>query len=121
MVNALVGFRSVNANALALLQSLAANRVEVFLKLRLPTSLPYLFAAFKVAIPLSVIGTVVAEWYSGDTGLGHLIFIANSNLQMPTAFAGIASLAVIGIGLFLITMAIEKRVLFWHESSFDVR
>jgi NitT/TauT family transport system permease protein len=121
MVNALVGFRSVNPNALALLESLAASRSEVYLRLRLPSSLPYVFAAFRVAIPLSVIGAVVAEWFSGDRGLGSVIYIANNNLDMATAFAGVFTLAIIGVGLFLLTTAIERRVLFWHESTLDVR
>jgi ABC-type nitrate/sulfonate/bicarbonate transport system permease component len=121
MVNALIGFRSVNPNALALLESLAANRSEVFLRLRLPSSLPYLFAAFRVSIPLSVIGAVVAEWFSGDRGLGRVIYIANNNLDMPTAFAGIFTLAIIGVGLFLLTTWLERRLLFWHESTLDVR
>ena len=121
MVNALVGFRSVNPNALALLESLAASRSEIFLRLRLPSSLPYLFAAFRVSIPLSVIGAVVAEWFSGDRGLGSVIYVANNNLDMATAFAGVFTLAIIGVGLFLLTTALERRVLFWHESTWDVR
>ncbi|MPZ48574.1 MAG: ABC transporter permease subunit [Dehalococcoidia bacterium] len=121
MVNALVGFRSVNPNALALLESLAASRSEVFLRLRLPSSLPYVFAAFRVSIPLSVIGAVVAEWFSGDRGLGSVIYIANNNLDMATAFGGVFTLAIIGVGLFLLTSALERRLLFWHESTLDVR
>jgi len=121
MVNALIGFRSVNPNSLALLESLAASRAEVFLKLRVPSSLPYLFAAFRVSIPLSVIGAVVAEWFSGDRGLGSVIFVANNNLDMPTAFAGVFTLAVLGVALFLITTYVERRLLFWHESTLDVR
>jgi NitT/TauT family transport system permease protein len=121
MVNALVGFRSVNPNALALLESLAASRSEIFLRLRLPSSLPYLFAAFRVSIPMSVIGAVVAEWFSGDQGLGKVIYVANNNLEMDTAFAGVFTLALIGVGLFLLTTALEKRLLFWHESTWDVR
>jgi NitT/TauT family transport system permease protein len=117
MVNALIGFRSVNPNSLALMESLAANRAEVFWRLRLPSSLPYLFAAFRFSIPLSVIGAVVAEWFSGDGGLGSVIYIANNNLHMDMAFAGIFTLALIGVGLFLITTTIERRVLFWHESN----
>jgi NitT/TauT family transport system permease protein len=117
MVNALVGFRSVNPRALELMRSLAASPAEVFLKLRVPSSLPYLFAAFKVSIPLSVIGAVVAEWFSGDSGLGRVIQVANNNLDMPTAFGAIFSLAILGIGLFLLTSAIERRLLFWHESA----
>jgi NitT/TauT family transport system permease protein len=121
MVNALVGFRSVNPNALALLESLAASRSEIFLRLRLPSSLPYLFAAFRVSIPMSVIGAVVAEWFSGDQGLGKVIYVANNNLEMDTAFAGVFTLALIGVGLFLLTTVLEKRLLFWHESTWDVR
>jgi NitT/TauT family transport system permease protein len=121
MVNALVGFRSVNPNALALLESLAASRGEIFLRLRLPSSLPYLFAAFRVSIPMSVIGAVVAEWFSGDQGLGSVIYVSNNNLDMATAFAGVFTLAIIGVGLFLLTTALEKRLLFWHESTWDVR
>ncbi len=120
MVNAVVGFRSVNPWAMEFLQSLAASRWEVFLKLRLPSSLPYLFAAFKVSIPLSVIGAVVAEWFSGQDGLGRVIQVANSNLDMPTAFGAIISLAVLGIGLYLLTSFIERRLLFWHESAINV-
>jgi NitT/TauT family transport system permease protein len=121
MVNALIGFRSVNPNALALLESLAASRSDIFLRLRLPSSLPYLFAAFRVAIPLSVIGAVVAEWFSGDRGLGSVIYVANNNLDMPTAFAGVFTLAIIGVVLFIVTSTVERRVLFWHESTLDVR
>jgi NitT/TauT family transport system permease protein len=121
MVNALVGFRSVNPNALALLESLAAGRNEIFFRLRVPSSLPYLFAAFRVSIPMSVIGAVVAEWFSGDRGLGAVIYVANNNLDMAKAFAGIFTLALIGVGLFLVTAAVERRVLFWHESTLDDR
>jgi len=117
MVNALVGFRSVNPNALALLESLAAGRSEVFLRLRLPASLPYIFAACRVSIPLSVIGAVVAEWFSGDRGLGSVIYVANNNLDMAKAFAGVFTLAIIGVGLYLVTTWLERRILFWHEST----
>jgi len=120
MVNGLLGFRSVNAGALELLQSLAASHLEVFLKLRLPSSLPYLFAAFKVSIPLSVIGAVVAEWFSGDRGLGRVIQVANNNLDLDTAFGAVFSLAILGIGLYLLTAALERRLLFWHESAAGV-
>jgi NitT/TauT family transport system permease protein len=120
MVNAVVGFRSVNPWALDLLRSLAASPWEVFLKLRVPSSLPYLFAAFKVSIPLSVIGAVVAEWFSGQDGLGRVIQVSNSNLDMPMAFAAIVSLAVLGVSLYLITSFLERRLLFWHESSISM-
>lgn len=120
LVNAITGFRSVQPGALAFLQSLHANRVEIFLKLRLPSSLPYLFAAFKVSVTLCIIGAVVAEWMGADKGLGRTIAIAYTNLDMPTLFGAIVCLAVIGVGLTLLISALEQRILFWHESHLDI-
>ncbi len=117
LVNGVTGFRSVDRGAADFLRSLRASRREVFLKLRVPSALPYLFAAFRVSIPLAVIGAVVGEWFSADRGLGSMIIVAHSNLDMPTLFAAILVLSIIGIGLTAIVAAVERKVLFWHESS----
>jgi NitT/TauT family transport system permease protein len=114
--NAMTGFRSVNPDALAFLRSLDASSREILLELRVPHALPYLFSAYKVATTLSVIGAVVAEWVGADRGLGHVIILANSNLDMTTLGAAVLVLAVIGIGLYLLVDALERRCLFWHES-----
>jgi NitT/TauT family transport system permease protein len=97
----------------------ASNR-QVFLKLRLPSSLPYLFAAFRISIPLSVIGAVVGEWFTGNRGLGSVIIVAHNNLDMPTLFSAIIVLAVIGVSLTFLTTYVERRLLFWHESTIAV-
>ena len=83
----------------------------------LAARLPYLFAAFRISIPLSVIGAVVGEWFSGDRGLGSVIIVAHNNLDMPTLFSAILALASIGIALTILTSFLEKRVLFWHDSA----
>jgi NitT/TauT family transport system permease protein len=116
MVNALAGLRSVDPGALDLFRSLHASRLEILLKLRAPSSLPFLFAAFRIAVPLSVIGAVVGEWFTGDRGLGSVIIVAHNNLDTPTLFSAIFSLAFIGIDLTAATSYVEKRVLFWHDS-----
>lgn len=116
MVNANVGLRAVDPGALDLFRSLHASRVEILLKLRAPSSLPYLFAAFRIAVPLSVIGAVVGEWFTGDQGLGSVIIVAHNDLDTPTLFAAIFSLAIIGVSLTLTTFYVEKRMLFWHDS-----
>ena len=117
LVNAMVGLRAVNPGALDFFRSLHASHTETYLKLRLPSSLPYLFAAFRISIPLSVIGAVVGEWFSGDRGLGSVIIVAHSNLDMPTLFSAILVLAFIGIALTVITAYIERKMLFWHDST----
>jgi NitT/TauT family transport system permease protein len=116
LVNAITGFRSVNPGAMEFVRSLRASPLQVFLKLRVPSALPYLFAALKVSLPLSLIGAVVAEWFSGDKGLGLVIFTANYRLDTPTLFAAIAVLAVTGVALNTATSLVERRVLFWHEA-----
>ncbi len=117
LVNAIVGFRSVNPGSLDFVRSLAASPVDIFLRLRLPSSLPYLFAAFRITIPLAVIGAVVGEWFSSQSGLGYVILVAHSNLNMPTLFAAVLTLALLGIALTLLLSALERRFLFWHESN----
>jgi NitT/TauT family transport system permease protein len=116
LVNSITGFRSVNPAVLEFVRSLRASPLEIFLKLRVPSALPYLFAALKVSLPLSLIGAVVAEWFSGDRGLGLVIFTANYQLDTPTLFAAICVLAVIGVALNLTASFLERRVLFWHEA-----
>lgn len=116
LVNAMTGFRDVNEGAHRFLRSLHASPWQVFWKLRVPSSLPYLFAALKVTYPLALIGAVVAEWFTGDRGLGVVIFRANANLDTPTLFAAIGVLAITGVAINIILSILERRVLFWHES-----
>lgn len=117
MVNTFVGLRSVNPTTLDFFRLLDAGEAQILFKLRVPSSLPYLFAAFRIAVPLSVIGAVVGEWFTGDRGLGSVIIVAHHNIDMPTLFAAIAVLACIGLGLTGITALVERRVLFWHDSQ----
>ncbi len=116
LVNALTGLRSVDPGALDYLRTLNASTVEVFFKLRVPSSLPFLFAAARIAVPLSVIGAVVGEWFTGDKGLGSVIIVAHNNIDMPTLFSAVVVLALMGITLTVLTGYLERKVLFWHES-----
>ena len=117
LVNGIVGFRSVEPAALDFMRSIDASATQIFNKLRLPSSLPYLIAGLRVALPLSVIGAVVAEWFGSAEGLGRVIQISNANLDLPTVFAAVVVLAIIGIVLNLALSLIERSVLSWHSSN----
>ncbi len=116
LINGIIGFRAVNPSALAIMRSLNASPVQVFLTLRLPSALPYLFAALKVAATLALIGAMVAEWTGASRGLGRVVLLAHSNLDMPTLFSGIFTLASLGMALTGTIALIERRLLFWHEA-----
>jgi NitT/TauT family transport system permease protein len=121
LVNAMAGFRDVNQGALDFMRSLHASTWQVFWKLRVPGSLPHLFAAVRITYPLALIGAVVAEWFTGDRGLGVVIYVANANLDTPTLFAAIAVLAIVGVVINVVLSLVERRMLFWHESVRSTR
>lgn len=114
LVNAFVGLRSVDPQELAFLRVLAASPVEIFVRLRVPSALPYLFSAARISANLALIGAVVAEWTGADRGLGRVILVANANLDLATLFAAVLVLVAIGIAVNALTGAVERRVLHWH-------
>ncbi len=117
LVNAIVGLRAVDPSALDILRVLDASRAQVFWKLRLPSSLPYVFAALRISVPLSLIGAVVAEFLSGAGGMGQLILIANGEFQTDVLFGAVFVLAAAGIGMTAIVSYVEARVLGWTQAE----
>ncbi len=108
VVNMTRGLLSVDPLALDLLRSLSASKRQIFLKLRFPNAVPYLFAALKMCVTLSVIGAVVGEFVGSSAGLGHLIRLANTEMATDLVFAALIALGIMGTLLFLIVEAAEK-------------
>ncbi|WP_165972224.1 ABC transporter permease [Paenibacillus piri] len=117
MINSIMGFRSIDENNYEYLQSLHASKFEIFLKLRLPNSLPYLFSAASTGMSMGVIGAIVGEMYGGSEGLGNVLTVAANYLQMERMFASILLLALMGILLTNIVKIVERKFLHWHSSS----
>ena len=116
LINGITGFRAVNPQTLDLMRSLDASGWTVFWKLRLPSAAPYLLSALKVSMTLSLIGAMVAEWSGAGRGLGRALLLAHSNLDMPGLFAGIFTLASLGVLAMAVLSLVERRLLFWHET-----
>jgi NitT/TauT family transport system permease protein len=116
LINSLTGLRSADPQAMEVLETLHASRWETLWRLQLPSSLPYLFAAARVVVPLSIVGAAVAEMVSPgvSNGLGWLINTASSNSQLDIAWAGIVTLVVIGLAMMAIVVIAEARVLHWR-------
>ena len=115
LVGGTVGLRSVDAAALAFLGSVAASPSEVFWKLRVPSALAHLFAALRVALPLALIGAVVAEWLGSDRGLCHVVGASHTRLDLPTLAAAVVVLAALGALLTAALAWAERRALFWQS------
>jgi len=114
LINVVHGLEGVNKDARALMRSFGASRWEEYRKLLLPSSLPAIFAALKVAITFALIGAVVAEFVGADEGMAVLIKTFNFQLLVAEGFATIFALSVLGLVLYGFTMLLEARIVFWR-------
>lgn len=114
VIDTAVGLRSVAPEMLDLVRSMGAGRLQIFTRIRLPSSLPYLFSGLKIAVTLAVAGAIVGEFVGADKGLGYLLLVANSNLNTPLLFASITVLTVIGIVLYYLIETLEHALIPWH-------
>lgn len=113
LINCVSGLQLADPRLLDLMKVLGASRWQVLWKVRFPGALPQIFAAAKVAITLSVVGAIVGEWVGSSAGLGHLILIANAQLDTELVFACIAILSAMGSALFYAVQGVERRYLSW--------
>ena len=113
LVNMVRGFESVDKQSLELLRVLSASRAEVFWKVRVFASLPYLFASLKIAATSSVIGAIVAEWIGSQVGLGYLIIQATYNFNTPLLYATMTVASLMAFLFFTLIGVIERLVVTW--------
>jgi NitT/TauT family transport system permease protein len=113
LVNMVAGLEAVPKTMLDLMRSLGASPHTVFRRLRVRVALPHFFTGCKVAVTFAVIGAVISEFVAAQDGLGYLILISTAQSQTPLAFAAIALLTVLSIGLFHGVEFIERRVVDW--------
>lgn len=109
LVNVIAGLKSVEPRRLLLMESLAASSWETFVKVRLPSMLPYLFAGFEVGIIFAVIGAIVAEFVGASVGLGSLIVQRQANIDLPGVFSVLIYLSVMGLILSLIVQGFTRH------------
>jgi NitT/TauT family transport system permease protein len=113
VINTLRGLQSADPRALELMRSYAGSRSAVLWKVRVPTSLPYVFTALKIAATASVVGAIIGELPSGiQSGLGGAIINFNQyySIEPQELWATNIVAAALGIVFFLIVLGAEKLV-----------
>ena len=113
LVNMVRGLKAVSPQMIELMRVLSANDREVLFKVRLQSSLPFLFAALKIASTTCVIGAIVGEWIGSNYGLGSLIIEATYNFRAPLLYATVILGAGMAVAAFAIVTFVERRVLKW--------
>lgn len=108
-VNSYRGFTELKPFSEDLMKSLAASKWVVFLKLKVPNSVPYIFTALRVSVPASVISAMVSEYFAEYiTGVGRQIRENIVLAQYATAWAYIVAAIVIGVTMYVILLAVER-------------
>lgn len=111
VVNTTIGLRAVDEQSMLLLRSYSATRWQVFTKLRLPTCLPYLLSALKLASTMAILGAIVAEFVGSKQGIGFTMLLATYHLNTPQLFAAMLMTAVASVGVFMAITQLEQAIL----------
>ena len=114
LVNMVRGLEAVSPQAMELMHVLSASKREIFVKLRLPTSVPYLFSALKIAASMSVVGAIVGEWIGSQEGIGALIIQATYNFDSALLYATVLCGSCFSVLFFLVIRLLERVAISWQ-------
>jgi NitT/TauT family transport system permease protein len=115
VINAILGLTDMEPELLELVRAMSRSRSVLFWKIRLPHSLPYVFAGCKIAVSLAVIGAIVGEFISGRSGLGYLVLSANNYFNTALAFTALVYLVAMSLVLYGAVVAAERWMLPWYR------
>ena len=119
LVNTMAGVINVPAEAVDLARTMTKSRTKEFLRVRLPFSIPYIFAGMKTSMTLAAVGAIFAEFIVGQSGLGFVILSAQQNLDVPIIFASLTLLVILTLALFGLLIVLERVAMPWKK-DFDV-
>jgi NitT/TauT family transport system permease protein len=109
--NTYMGLTTTPGSQLELFRALRASRITTLLKLRVPHAIPAIFSGFRVALMLSLVGAVVAEYVGANQGLGALIIVSQGTLDTELMFVAFVVLTVLGLSLDWLYGLVYKAVL----------
>jgi NitT/TauT family transport system permease protein len=117
LLNSIMAMKSIDPEIIFLARSTGASRLDMFLRVRLPNSLPTIFAGLKLAAISATIGAVIGEFIGSDSGLGYIILTAQGDLQTDMSFSAIVILTVLGFLLYYGVESMERISIPWHISQ----
>ena len=108
LLNTARGMREVEPDLLDLVRSLHGSKWQVFVKIKLPGALPYIFSGMKVASVLAVAGAIVGEFIQSDRGLGYFMLITQESLNTDAMVMALLLVTLIGVVLYGIVYLLER-------------
>jgi putative hydroxymethylpyrimidine transport system permease protein len=113
VVTTSAGLAAVDPDLIKLMRTFDAPRRRTFRHVELPAALPSVFAGAKIAVAVSVIGAVLAEYTGSNSGLGYVILVSEPQLLVSRAVAAVVILSLFAIALFAVLGLVERLTLPW--------
>ncbi len=118
-VGLLNGFKSVDHDSIRLLQSMGANKIQIFRYIKLPSAMSQFFAGLRISASYAVVGAVISEWLGGFNGLGVYMTRVKKAFAFDKMFAVIFLISIISLLLMKGVDQLQKKCMPWDNSSED--
>ncbi len=117
LINTIAGVRNVPPQLIDVGNAFAANELQIFKKIILPSALPYMMTGLRLGIGRAIIGMVVAEFFTAITGLGALIVKYGNQYDTASMFVPIFVLMFLGVTLSMIVRNLEQWIAPWRYTE----
>jgi NitT/TauT family transport system permease protein len=117
IVNTYSGIKDVRGSLIEIGRAYGASEFQIFTKIVLPASVPYIMAGIRLSVGLAIIGIIVAEFFTAITGLGGIIVLYANNFATAKLFVPIIVTGILGIGLSELVALVERRLSRWRASE----
>lgn len=115
LVTAMAGVVQVNKTWVSAAQAFGAREREIFAKVILPSTLPYIFSGVRLGLGRALLGVVVSEMYVSQEGVGHVIMRAGQTFQTGSLMFVVFFVGIFGALLVALTGALQRRVVVWRD------
>ncbi len=119
LINTLVGLTTTDRLLLDVGRSLGATPRQLYLKVRMPSALPYIIAGLRLSVARALVGVVVAELFGARAGLGFLILQSAQSFDTAAMFVGVGILAVAGVVSVALLKLVEQKMAPWRFENID--
>jgi NitT/TauT family transport system permease protein len=109
------GARAVNRVQLWSAQNMGASRAQILRRVVVPATAPYIFAGFRVAVPVAMIVVVITEMVASADGLGYLVVYSLSSLKTDRMLAVVVVIAALGYALDKVVVLLRDRLIYWEK------
>lgn len=117
LISAWQGTHQIDDSQVNLLRSLGANRNQIFRKVVVPSTLPWIISAFRLNIGFALIADIGGEFISSDYGLGKMIFVAGNLFNLNVVWVGVFTLLVVALVLYLVVVQLQRWLLPWERQQ----